>query len=61
MFYCYLKGKLTGFGQSDEILNVYISNPGHITKMVTMPIFGKSPSKIFSGIAGRALQYLHKS
>ena len=24
-----------------------INNPGHVTKMAAMPIFGKNPSKIF--------------
>ena len=28
--------------------NVYINNPGHMTKMAAMPIYGKNPSKIFS-------------
>ena len=23
--------------------NVYINNPGHMTKMATMPIYGKNP------------------
>ena len=34
--------------------NVYISNPGHMTKMAAMPIYGKNPSKIFffSGTTG---------
>ena len=33
--------------------NVYINNPGHMTKMVAMPIYGKNPSKIFfSGTTG---------
>ena len=33
--------------------NVYINNPGHMTKMAAMPIYGKNPSKIFfSGITG---------
>ena len=27
--------------------NVYINNPGHMTKMAAMPIYGKNPSKIF--------------
>ena len=30
---------------------MYINNPGHMTKMATMPIQGKKPSKIFSGNA----------
>ena len=25
--------------------NVYINNPGHMTKMAAMPIYGKNPSK----------------
>ena len=25
---------------------MYIKNPGHMTKMAAMPIYGKSPSKI---------------
>ena len=32
---------------------VCIWGPGHVTKMATMPIYGKNPSKIFfSGTAG---------
>ena len=27
--------------------NVIINIPGHMTKMATMPIYGKNPSKIF--------------
>ena len=26
---------------------MYIRNPGHMTKMATMPIYGKNPSKNF--------------
>ena len=33
--------------------SVYINNPGHMTKMAAMPIYGKNPSKIFfSGTTG---------
>ena len=33
--------------------NVYINNPGHMTKMAAMTIYGKNPSKIFfSGTTG---------
>ena len=32
---------------------MYINNPGHVTKMATMPIYGTNPSKIFfSGTVG---------
>ena len=32
---------------------MYINNPGHMTKMAAMPIYGKKkPSKIFSGTSG---------
>ena len=32
---------------------MFINNPGHMTKMAAMPIYGKNPSKIFfSGITG---------
>ena len=32
---------------------MYINNPGHMTKMAAMPIYGKNPSKIFfSGAVG---------
>ena len=35
------------------VINVYINNPGHMTKMAAMPIYGKNPSKIFfSGTGG---------
>ena len=26
---------------------MYINNPGHMTKMAAMPIYGENPSKIF--------------
>ena len=26
---------------------MFINNPGHITKMAAMPIYGKNPSKFF--------------
>ena len=29
-----------------------INNPGHMTKMAAMPIYGKIPSKIFFSITG---------
>ena len=33
--------------------NVFINNPGHMTKMAAMPIYGKYPSKFFfSGTTG---------
>ena len=28
-------------------IDVFINNPGHMTKMATMPIYGKNPSKFF--------------
>ena len=31
----------------EGVINVYINNPGHMTKMAAMPIYGKNPSKIF--------------
>ena len=31
---------------------MYINNPGHMTKMAAMPIYGKNPSKIFSRTSG---------
>ena len=31
---------------------MYIRNPGHMTKMAAMPIYGKNPSKIFSRTGG---------
>ena len=32
---------------------MFINNPGHMTKMAAMPIYGKNPSKIFfSGTDG---------
>ena len=27
---------------------MFINNPGHMTKMAAMPIYGKNPSKFFS-------------
>ena len=32
--------------------NVYINNPGHMTKMAAMPIYCKNPSKIFFSRTG---------
>ena len=31
---------------------MFINNSGHMTKMATMPIYGKYPSKIFSSGTG---------
>ena len=31
---------------------MYINNPGHMTKMAAMPIYGKNPSKIFFRTGG---------
>ena len=31
---------------------MYINMTGHMTKMAAMPIYGKIPSKIFSGTGG---------
>ena len=31
---------------------MYIHNLGHLTKMATMPIYGKNPTKILSGTGG---------
>ena len=31
---------------------MYINNSGHLTKMAAMTIYGKIPSKIFSGTSG---------
>ena len=37
----------------EEGTNVYINNPGQMTKMAAMSIYGKNPSKIFvSGTGG---------
>ena len=42
-------------------INVYINNPGHITKMSAMPIYGKNPSKtFFSGTGGLINQTWHE-
>ena len=35
--------------------NVYINNLGHMTKMVTMPIYGKKCSKIFFSETNRQI------
>ena len=34
---------------------MYINNPGHMTKMAAMPIYGKNPSKIFFSITGGSI------
>ena len=51
-----------------------MSNPGHMTKMAAMPIYGKNPSKIFfrtggpilnetwhEALMGQSLQCVYKS
>ena len=35
--------------------NVYINNVGHMTKMATMPIYGKNPSNIFFSETNRLI------
>ena len=35
--------------------NIYINNPGHMTKMAAMPIYGKNPSKIFFSRTGGSI------
>ena len=37
----------------EEGTYVIINIPGHMTKMATMPIYGKNPSKVFTGTAER--------
>ena len=34
---------------------MYINNPGHLTKMATMPIYGTNPSKIFFSRTGEPI------
>ena len=34
---------------------MYINNLGHMTKMATMPIYGKNPSKIFVSKTNRQI------
>ena len=34
---------------------MYINNPGHMTKMAAMPIYGKNPSKIFYSRTGGSI------
>ena len=37
----------------EGVINVFINNPGHMTKMAGMPIYDKNPSKFFfSGTTG---------
>ena len=36
-------------------MNVYINNPGHMTKMAAMPIYGINPSKIFFSRTGGSI------
>ena len=49
---------------------MYINNPGHMTKMAAMPIYGKNPSKIWwidfketwhEALMAQALQCVYKS
>ena len=34
---------------------MYMNNPGHMTKMATMPIYGKNASKIFFSRTGGSI------
>ena len=34
---------------------MYINNPGHMTKMAAMPVYGKNPSKIFFSRTGGSI------
>ena len=34
---------------------MYINNPGHMTKMAAVPIYGKNPSKIFFSRTGGSI------
>ena len=34
---------------------MYINNPGHMTKMAAVPIYGKNPSKIFFSRTGESI------
>ena len=36
---------------------MYINNPGHMTKMAAMPIYGKNPSKIFFSRTGGSIDF----
>ena len=33
-------------------MKIHENDAGHMTKMAALPIYGKNPSKIFSGIGG---------
>ena len=33
-------------------MKICLQNDGYMTKMAAMPIYGKTPSKIFSGTCG---------
>ena len=37
------------------VINVYINNPGHMTKMAAIAIYGKNPSKIFFSRTGGSI------
>ena len=41
--------------------NVCINNPGHMTKMAAMPIYGKNPSKIFFSRTGWPISAKHEA
>ena len=49
---CPIKAKFYMKHLSEGGTNVFINNPGHMTKMAVMPIYGKNPSKFFSGTTG---------
>ena len=43
---------------------MFINNPGHMTKLAAMPIYGKNPSKFFfsgtTGLISTKLDMMHR-
>ena len=40
---------------------MFINDPGHMSKMAAMPIYGKNPSKSFSGTTGPISETWHEA
>ena len=50
-----IKAKFHVEHPSEGVTKVYINDPGHMTKMAAMPIYGKNHKKIFFSGKGRPI------
>ena len=50
-----IKAKVYMKHLKEGVTNVCINNPGHMTKIAAIPIYGKNPSKIFFPLVKKVL------